>query len=503
MSNSRVLPTINSYGDLKSFNKDLIASNKNLPELNLEGADFNKNLIKVNGEAHFVDEFLYNYVVNKTGILTGKVAGLSRYDFTRLNYLLHPEGFKGQFVDYINNLILMGLTECSLWDFTICKESNDIILKKCNNKKAIGVFIPAFITKIGANAFNNQNINKVIIEEGSGLKIIETGAFNGCKKLTKINLQEGLVYIGSEAFKDTQLKEIIIPSSVNILDKSAFNGCIELEKVVIKSNSQLNHIGDTTFENCVSLRAISLPSSLMYIGKGAFSCCREIKEIKIPDSVRTLKDYAFGGCKKLEKAVLGRKIKRINKALFTGCKSLKEFIPLGNIDKIDFMAFGGCGLTEIVIPSSVKEIGLSAFLRCAKLKRVHFNKGSMLETMRDSVFHGCTALEKINLPSSLKVMGSGIFFECTSLRDVEIPDSINEIGTSLFSNCSQLKNVTIGKGIKVIPSWTFKQCTSLRKVVLLGDIEEIATDAFMDTNEEELKIYIPKRQSLPIESNYF
>lgn len=73
--------------------------------------------------------------------------------------------------------------------------------------------------------------------------------------------------IGNYAFQGTGLTEVTIPEGVT-------------------------KIGKTAFYNCVSLQAVSLPSTLKTIGSGAFYGC-DLTEISIPASVTSIGDSAF------------------------------------------------------------------------------------------------------------------------------------------------------------------------------------------------------------------
>lgn len=79
------------------------------------------------------------------------------------------------------------------------------------------------------------NLKKLTI--GNTVKIIGNSAFRGCKNLNiQELLKEGLVEIGTRAFADCNIAEIVIPSTVSNLDKTAFDNCKNLRKVVFKGN---------------------------------------------------------------------------------------------------------------------------------------------------------------------------------------------------------------------------------------------------------------------------
>ncbi len=69
----------------------------------------------------------------------------------------------------------------------------------------------------------------------NGTRTIAGGAFDLSGSLQKgIVLNEELVYLGREAFKDCAFEEIAIPKSVTMIGSDAFFGCDELERVVFE-----------------------------------------------------------------------------------------------------------------------------------------------------------------------------------------------------------------------------------------------------------------------------
>ena len=94
-------------------------------------------------------------------------------------------------------------------------------------------------------------------------------------------------------------------------------------------------------------------------------------------------------------------------------------------------AFQGCrNITEIVLPTTLKRIGNSAFAYCTNLKKVVF--GDKLIALDAHVFND-TALEAVILPQGLKKIGEKEFWNCNKLHSVYIPESVTEFGTLVFA----------------------------------------------------------------------
>lgn len=65
-------------------------------------------------------------------------------------------------------------------------------------------------------------------------RVIATRAYP-CKNVTRINLPDGLEYIGARAFVDCfGVKEIVFPASIKTVGLKAFDGCSTLESAVFK-----------------------------------------------------------------------------------------------------------------------------------------------------------------------------------------------------------------------------------------------------------------------------
>ena len=62
----------------------------------------------------------------------------------------------------------------------------------------------------------------------------------------------------------------------------------------------LKKIGDGAFEDCSSLKSISLPENIKIIPANAFRRCKSLMSIKLPNQLRRLGTCAFHGCDGLE-----------------------------------------------------------------------------------------------------------------------------------------------------------------------------------------------------------
>jgi hypothetical protein len=86
-------------------------------------------------------------------------------------------------------------------------------------------------------------------------------------------------------------------------------------------------------------------------------------------------------------------------------------------------------------------------------------------------FKQCTALERLDIPSSVRMeVGVGAFERCTSLRYASL-DFVGNLPSEFFNGCSNLSFVRISKNITKIGGSVFKGCP-FRKIVYGGTQNE-------------------------------
>ena len=78
--------------------------------------------------------------------------------------------------------------------------------------------------------------------------------------------------------------------------------------------------------------------------------------------------------------------------------------------------------------------------RCCNLREVKLNDG--LQKIGVAAFHDCKLLEYITLPSTLLEIGHSAFRSCSNLREVIFSDGLQKIGVWAFRNCS-LENIKL------------------------------------------------------------
>ena len=103
--------------------------------------------------------------------------------------------------------------------------------------------------------------------------------------------------IGSACFKNSKITSVYIPKTVTKISTAAFNNCQSLKSVYFLGTNYVD-IGESVFENCISLSSVSLSANTTAIGANCFANCTSLKKLKIPESVTVIGQNAFAGCSK-------------------------------------------------------------------------------------------------------------------------------------------------------------------------------------------------------------
>ncbi len=133
------------------------------------------------------------------------------------------------------------------------------------------------------DAAKKAKITEITIPEG--VTHIADRAFGfSYKKLEKVTFPTSLRSIGSSAFFDSALTEVILPEGVRVIGEGAFQRCRALEKVILPEG--LSCIERQAFWECENLREITVPSTLNRVGKSIFYQCDKVPSHILPDSIR-------------------------------------------------------------------------------------------------------------------------------------------------------------------------------------------------------------------------
>ena len=134
---------------------------------------------------------------------------------------------------------------------------------------------------------------------------------------------------------------------------------------------------------------------------------------------------------------------------------------------------------------AVTSIGDWAFHRCSSASMDDMDKlGLYVETDdgKDELIN-CTNLTSVIIPNTIKTIGVGAFYSCTDLINVAIPNSVTNIGVYAFKDCTSLQSISIPNSVTTIDDLAFWSSTNLTSVYFQGTPPDVGVLVFgMDNN---------------------
>ena len=209
-------------------------------------------------------------------------------------------------------------------------------------------------------------------------------------------------------------------------------------------------------------KIVYIPEGITHIGAGAFIGCRDLEVLYLPDSLVEIGRRAFEYCDSLKTIRFGKGLQTIGEKAFFECEKLEK----------------------INLPGSVVWIGKKAFMFCDNLKKVHIGEiGNYIERIASLAFAFCDNLEEVLIKKRVKGWGSEVF-SYTPLKEFvfpDMPEMDGDINESMFSGCSELERVVLPRNLKDLGYETFNGCTKLQEVVRKdGQWEEIEDDKIQE-----------------------
>ena len=273
------------------------------------------------------------------------------------------------------------------------------------------------VTRIGGNAFGDSGI-------------------------TGISLPSSLTYIGDGAFRGTEIASILIPTAVTKIGKYVFDYCHSLENIEV-DGANANYC--SVDGNLYSKDKTEL---IRYaIGKTE-------TEWAIPGTVTTIKDFALADSS-LSRSTIPDSVTTIGKYALSGGAWSRISIP-ASVTDMGEMALTFCGkLTEIDVVENNKNYCSDNGVLFNKDKSVLMQypagKGNTFYKVPDGVsviskeaFAG-SALQTVVLPISLNMIEPQAFVSCDSLKNVLYPGTESEFNNISFgyeNDIIQSANIT-------------------------------------------------------------
>ena len=382
----------------------------------------------------------------------------------------------------------------------------DQIFNSCTNLKIVS--IPASVQEIGYGIISGTAIENITVAENSNYYYVDGGclmeratktvlggsvgfvvpadarkigqqAFAYCRHLTDMTLPSMLTEIGSLAFDNSSIKNIVTPAVCEI----GYGAFFESDLQTIELCANLTAIGGNVFTGCKQLKELNLPAGVSSIDTSAFGNCYSLDRITVAKENTVY--HSAGNCliqTSKKELVLGcinsiipndGSVVTIGRNAFSGQIHLTQIALPQSLQFIDSWAFYGCSsLTDVLIPDGVTHIGAFAFEDCTNLVSVTLPRS--LTTIGNCAFMNCTLLKNITIPEEIQslIIDGYAFSKCNSLIEIVFPENVTKITEAICKDCSHLEKVSISSSVTSIGEQAFYGCSVLNQIIFDGTVEQ-------------------------------
>lgn len=214
-------------------------------------------------------------------------------------------------------------------------------------------------------------------------------------------------FTNTDAIANSALTELIIRDSKQAnadlrINPYAFMKLTSLTKVTLGKG--VRFIEDGAFRD-VKITSISdLPEGLEYVKGYAFHNILVNRDLVLPSTLKELGDYVFGGIRSdygwfyHNDLNIPASLKFIGFSALCGSRKvgMKLVIPEG-VEVIGGRNFCNTFITEVTLPSTLKELGVAAFTDMMMLEKVHFNSNTELKTLGGAIFYNTPNLRYVDM----------------------------------------------------------------------------------------------------------
>lgn len=333
------------------------------------------------------------------------------------------------------------------------------------------------VTCIEKNAFSScSNLKNIVIP--STVEIVYSSAFEGTAFYNNRNNWDsnGCLYIDDiliRVLPKKIKKEFQIPNHTRVFASGTFEDCSKLRKLILPYG--ITVIPPEAFCKCVSLETINLPSSIYSIGRDAFHATRIYsKSENWEDGILYVDKCAVESNDKVARMLSIRQDTRLlANGLLRMNRRVNHVILPNSVTHIGEQAFSNCNsLIDIDCGGNLIFVGNQAFLGCCKLRKV-----ANIQSTQEYSAGNNTEYSNTEKQSTL-YMGAAVFYNCHSLSTIQLPENLACIHEYFFYNCISLCDVILPKSLLIIGNGAFAGCTNLEQIVIPSSVKNIGIGCF-------------------------
>lgn len=224
--------------------------------------------------------------------------------------------------------------------------------------------------------------------------------------------------------------------------------------------------------NCfrsAKLGTVALPATLKTIGHSAFAHS-SVEKIAFNEGLETIEGNAFYNCRNLDNVVLPTTLKELGEMAFYSCQSLMKIALPEGLTTLHSATFKECTRLETVeLPASLTQFEDQVFSTCYSLESMAVPEGTTV--IPESFCYQCSQLYDLQLPATVEVIKNGAFGFCHGLEHVELPNSVTTLLNGAFVHCTGLKEIVVPASVRTMGSDIFYQNSSVQTITLGENVE--------------------------------
>ena len=324
-----------------------------------------------------------------------------------------------------------------------------------------------------------DNIKSIIVEEG--VTSVTNFAFSGINALLTVSLPKSLTSIGNTAFENCEsLKSVTIQgNSLQSIGYEAFSGCSSLESITLPDS--IKSVGDGAFFGCTSLKKANIPTAVTEIGNGMFQGCTVLEDIEIPDGVTSINSVAFSGCKALAEINIPKSVTSVADSAFSGCTLLTDIYIFNSSMEIGSESFGYEDDSSLISGVTIHGYADSTAQKYADSNSISFKALPDNHCGENCTYSFNSKTGTLTISGSGKMADYSDFSTASwfdyeqDIKSVVIEDGITSIGNFAFYQCSNLKSVSIPDSVTSIGDSAFYYCKNLLSIQIPDSVTSIGS----------------------------